>query len=492
MAATQQHVDWNDMMRDSFSSEDLETAAKKLKGNDEHVANRRNRPKFVAIDEEFNGFLSINAHNTNSMLCEKYYKLENAGTGTLIANYIKLKTDIARYVKNVKTFKLNRDGTATLSTTCIPEKMPNQIKVGESIIKISELENLNQSRGFIYAPQFVGISDVELKKINPSVKNVQFMKRMVDGKLIDTGRILLTFNTSTPPAELNCGYGERFTVEKYVPNPRSCRKCNRYDHIISKCMSSMFLCRKCSNKIDTIQSTDSNGKTILKPNFATHTCTQLKCINCPEISNSHSALTMSCPTHRYLFDVMKTKVSGHSSMTFAQAKSIVDKKCGSSTYADAVNNNSAMANELKLLKEMLMKNTEEMNKLVKMNEELMKTNALLTQKLEKYEKQEKTAAPKKPISKTPATPMNTSAEKPSVSSRDPRINKKTGTKPKQTAQKMDTEDETIPRELSYEEAEALNPYRFKQALADAHKERTTPVFQDVGGELLFYTMPQFN
>ena len=61
-----------------------------------------------------------------------------------------------------------------------------------------------------------------------------------------TNIFILTFNTDTAPAHINVGY-LRVKVDRYIPNPLGCFKCQKFGHSSRLCRNEA-VCHRCGGK----------------------------------------------------------------------------------------------------------------------------------------------------------------------------------------------------------------------------------------------------
>ncbi|GFR64733.1 Gag-Pol polyprotein [Elysia marginata] len=61
---------------------------------------------------------------------------------------------------------------------------------------------------------------------------------------IMTNTFVLSFDSTTPPAEIKLGYLD-LKVRPFVPTPMRCFKCHRYGHGSEKCRRPEAICARC-------------------------------------------------------------------------------------------------------------------------------------------------------------------------------------------------------------------------------------------------------
>lgn len=154
------------------------------------------------------------------------------------------------------------------------------------IVEVCEHQSLNYVRGVVYSNDLRNIPEEEIlnELKNQNVYKVNKILRKTNNELQETGLIIITFASTSLPAELSIGY-EKVKIRPYIPLPLKCRNCLRYGHL-SKFCTNIKICFNCSRDYhlnDEINETCSH--------------TQM-CINCKEDDkeiNSHSANSKACP-----------------------------------------------------------------------------------------------------------------------------------------------------------------------------------------------------
>nr|AAA74494.1 unknown protein [Drosophila teissieri] len=196
----------------------------------------------------------------------------------------------------VEVCKRTRDGSLLIKTKNELQaiKLLKLTTMADVEVTATEHKTLNFSKGVIYCNDLRYIDeDTILQELKPQkvteVKKI--MKRQNPNSnsdtnnttLIETGLIIITFESHKLPEILRIGY-ETVRVRDYIPLPLRCKKCLRFGHPAPICKS-LETCTNCSEIKHT-----NDGET----------CTNEKnCLNCrnnPEINHQHSPLDRKCPT----------------------------------------------------------------------------------------------------------------------------------------------------------------------------------------------------
>ncbi|XP_050337801.1 myosin-G heavy chain-like [Bactrocera neohumeralis] len=172
--------------------------------------------------------------------------------------------------------------------------------------------SLNQVKGTVYAPFLNNVAEEEIiQELSPQgVVEVYKFKKYIDGKLLPSGVVLLTFNLYNLPNKIDIAWCKVF-VRQYIPLPMRCKSCQILGHTKNKCQRSL-LCENCS----------------LPPHSPSD------CANCFQ---AHPFSSKECPKFVQAKEILKIKTTNKCSMREAtkiykqQANVINSSK---SSYAD--------------------------------------------------------------------------------------------------------------------------------------------------------------
>lgn len=158
-------------------------------------------------------------------------------------------------------------------------------------VEINPHKTRNSSKGVIRCPSFEGITEEDLTQdLTPQgVCETRRITVMRDDRRRPTNTYILTFNTPHPPPYISAGY-ERVQVEKYIPNPLRCNKCQKYGHHFSKCTANA-ICAKCGESGHS----ETNE----------HPCHKEP--KCPRCSGNHAAYSKTCPIREKEKQIVYTK-----------------------------------------------------------------------------------------------------------------------------------------------------------------------------------------
>ena len=103
-------------------------------------------------------------------------------------------------------------------------------------VSVSGHDTLNQSRGVVFCKDLSGYSEEDLLDglRDQGVVRVERIRKRVDGVLVATPSIIVSFDRLTLPEVLQAAY-DRLRVKPYVPRPRRCFHCQRFGHVGKSC-----------------------------------------------------------------------------------------------------------------------------------------------------------------------------------------------------------------------------------------------------------------
>lgn len=134
-----------------------------------------------------------------------------------------------------------------------------------------------------------------------------------NGKKILTGTSILTFNSPEPPKSLKAAY-LHLNVDRYIPNPLRCFKCQKFGHHQAAC-SQETVCGRCG-----------------QPNHGDSGCEETpRCINC---SGGHPSYSRECPKFALEKEIVSYKFNNNTS--FPEARRLVMASKPARPYAQVV------------------------------------------------------------------------------------------------------------------------------------------------------------
>jgi len=111
-----------------------------------------------------------------------------------------------------------------------------------------------------------------------------------NAETIQTNTYLLTFNRLQLPSVISMGY-LRVRVEKYIPSPLRCTKCQKFGHRFSKCRNHTAICCRCSIPLPSPKVPGMPTKC----NNCERNHPIPKCVHCEE---DHSASSKECSKYK--------------------------------------------------------------------------------------------------------------------------------------------------------------------------------------------------
>lgn len=147
------------------------------------------------------------------------------------------------------------------------------------------------------------------------------MESLPEKGLTNTGKIILTFETTNLPERIRVGM-EVIKVEKFYPNPIQCARCLTFDHHVSQCREQQTFCGKCGD------------------GHAEDKCAATK-MNCRNCKGDHHAKSRMCPKFAVEAQIIKVAVQNNVPRHVAK-KSLQTEK---TTFADVVSQQHQRAKE---------------------------------------------------------------------------------------------------------------------------------------------------
>ncbi|KAG1676583.1 RNA-directed DNA polymerase from mobile element jockey [Nymphon striatum] len=185
-------------------------------------------------------------------------------------------------------------------------------------VTISPHGSLNYSKGVIRSRELKDCSEAELLQELKSqgitaVKKISITR---NGQKITTGTIILTFNIPEPPKSIKAAY-LNVSVDKYIPNPLRCFKCQKFGHHQTSCKHEA-VCGRCGEANHT-----DNG------------CEKTPC--CVNCKGKHPSYSRECPNFSLEKKIVTHKYNNNT--TFPEARRMVLNLYSSTSYAKVAASN---------------------------------------------------------------------------------------------------------------------------------------------------------
>ena len=247
-------------------------------------------------------------------------------------------------ISDMDIFKVNREivdcigrkpkispqgGNSLLIEAASPEeseKLQKLSQVNDCKSTCTPHKTLNQCRGIIYSRDLVNYSETRLLEefADQKVTNVKRVTKKVDGNVLPTPLLIITFDLLTLPNYISAAWYE-IPVKPFIPSPRRCYYCQVFGHVFSTCRkrtsNEPSVCVNCGQQ--------EHGD-----------CNKLPlCVNC---HGNHAASSKVCS--RYLFEKEILTVKTKEKLGYKEARDRVklQNRFQFSTYASVVKSNSSV------------------------------------------------------------------------------------------------------------------------------------------------------
>ena len=232
---------------------------------------------------------------------------------------IKANNELEKQIEGVPT-KVSelRNGTilVEVETREQSNKIQNLKNLSKKAVQIVEHPTLNTCKGTIRSERFAEVDDQilleELSKHN--VKDIYKMKRKVNGQDVNTGTIIITFNSKKMPDKVKIGWVS-LGVREYIPSPRQCYRCQKFNHSSKTCRAQEEICNKCGKAGHTGNSCQRD----------------LNCANCQE---PHRSSDRKCILYKFEQEVIATKTRLGCDLKEARNKVLETRITPNTTYAE--------------------------------------------------------------------------------------------------------------------------------------------------------------
>ena len=196
-----------------------------------------------------------------------------------------------------------RDGNLLLlvKNKIVAEKfLTTKELIGLGPVKVKFHVNLNSTKGTIYAPYLINVSEKEIVEelSHQGVTSAyKFQKRDGD-KYVPSGVILLTFNLYHLPSKLDISW-RTVNIREYIPTPMRCKSCQKLGHTQKHCKNTPMCCN-CN-----------------LPPHNDEKCSRTQCANCIA---QHPASSKECTKFAQAKEILTIKTKNKCTMREAMKK----------------------------------------------------------------------------------------------------------------------------------------------------------------------------
>lgn len=232
---------------------------------------------------------------------------------------ILLETVIRNATNNGKTeSKFLKSGDILIKTENVKQaqQLVKLIGIMGTSVEVKEHRTMNSSKGVIRAYELQNEERETLLTYlkSQNVTDVQFHTKTINGTLIKTGIVFITFGTREIPEYLTVGL-LRVRVRPYIPKPMRCFTCHKFGHLSKYCsLKETPTCYNCNN----VKHIHNREEKCTKESF---------CVNCKQAG--HNSYNRNCTEYKRQVDILTIKVTQQVSMAEAVKRSNINRE----TYA---------------------------------------------------------------------------------------------------------------------------------------------------------------
>ncbi|XP_045772942.1 uncharacterized protein LOC123872606 [Maniola jurtina] len=256
---------------------------------------KRRRPNSDVIEENDidDGFITVRTrrskrfarnitkhsdfHKSNNSNLEEQYQVSITSKEVLPKQIAFAKLLRAENITNILRIKFRSPFKVLIQFECKEhaEKLIQNKKLSDMGYRMQLVDEINVSYGIIKEIDL----DEEEKELMENLQcdheilAVKRLKRLSDGKWIDSETVRISFKSQTLPPYVY-GFGCRFEVKAYMFPVTQCAKCWRFGHQTRLCPMKKIVCPKCCSDHENCETTE------------------YKCVNC---KNDHMANDKTCP-----------------------------------------------------------------------------------------------------------------------------------------------------------------------------------------------------
>ena len=241
---------------------------------------------------------------------KRFFIIKSSNDGDLRKlNIFKVDREIEKMLKGEPAKIYGKgDGSLTIEvkTREQSEIIPNMKKIIDENIVVEDHRRYNESKGVIICELLTTYTEEDILDglKDKGITDVVRMKKKVDGELVNTIALILTFNTVTLPDSLKLRPGFSVKVRPYIPLPRRCFKCQGFAHVGKYCRNETATCVNCG--------LDAHGET---------NCSRAP--NCANCGGPHPASAKTCDRYKYEKELQAIKTK--EKLSFREAKEYVNK-----------------------------------------------------------------------------------------------------------------------------------------------------------------------
>lgn len=226
-------------------------------------------------------------------------------------------------VKEARSIETTREGRGAryllrTGSRSIAEKLMKITKLCDgSSVEIVSHPTLNTVQGIVFEPDSINLAEEQIQiELDPQgVHTVRRIRKRINGKLVNTPLLVLSFSGSRLPEVVFFGL-LRIAVKQYYPSPMMCFHCGFYGHSRKFCQQT-GICLRCSttHNIPDGEQCDNEPR-------------------CPHCKGGHPVLSRDCPKYKEEEKIIKLKIDRH--ISHAEARRICSNESRNEGYKNVV------------------------------------------------------------------------------------------------------------------------------------------------------------
>lgn len=259
--------------------------------------------------------------------------------GSLPTNPFIVEKSVTQLAGKVNDGYMTKDGSLVLKVRN-PKQAGTLLQMDKLIddtrVKVEKHPTLNRTKMFVSCNEVATLDDKTLEselKEKYEILEIRRMTRTVNGTRVNTGGIVITFDGTTAPTEIDIGFYKR-TTRPFIPSPMQCFRCFKFGHTKTRCQAAPA-CRICS-KEHPIALDTNNRQVCNEPAW---------CRNC---DGDHQIASRNCPLYKE--EELIIQIRSDEGVSLHEARKLAKQRMSEETQASTFAETAGRSSEIELLK----------------------------------------------------------------------------------------------------------------------------------------------